>query len=374
MDYFSLKRKNNPTMKRLFLFALTFIAIGFSHAQDAVDIQNYINNYKQVAIDEMKRTGVPASITLAQGILESAAGTSDLTKQSNNHFGIKCKSEWTGAVVYHDDDEKNECFRVYSCAADSYKDHSDFLKNRPNYAFLFQLDPTDFQGWAKGLKRAGYATEKDYPERLIDLIVRNHLQDYTLIALQKNEQQAPTVSYNETPAQNATTPAATTSEANDKNEPITINYDGNAKEDEIKSRVPATYPQGIFEINQSKVVYATAGTSLFALASNYNVEYAKLLEFNELTKEDILPKNYLIFLEKKSKKGANDFHVVIPKETIETIAQTEGVRLENLLAYNHLIKGNEPAAGQKIYLKTIAPAPPKLADADYASTRRNTRK
>jgi LysM repeat protein len=355
-------------MKRIFLFAIILISFVSARAQTPEDIQNYINAYKDIAMNEMRRTGVPASISLAQGILESAAGTSDLTKQSNNHFGIKCKLDWTGQVIYHDDDEKSECFRVYSCAADSYKDHSDFLKNRPNYAFLFQLDPTDYEGWAKGLKKAGYATENDYPERLMELIVNNHLQDYTLAVTQKTIPiSQPIISSNTTNEDNTETAAATDAQQNN-DEPITINYSKPVKEKTEDAEETALYPSGIFHINQTKVIYAKSGTSLFALASNYNVEYSKLLEFNELDKEDILNRNYLIFLERKPKKGVNDFHIVAENETIENIAQTEGVRLENLLAYNHLSRGNEPAAGSKIYLKNISPYAPKLARADYTSS------
>ncbi len=347
-------------MNKFFLFAASLFAIVGLHAQTNEDIQNYINTYKAIAISEMQRTGVPASISLAQGILESQAGLGDLTRQSNNHFGIKCKKDWTGQVVYHDDDEKNECFRVYSCATDSYKDHSDFLKNRPNYAFLFQLDPTDYEAWANGLKTAGYATEKDYPQSLIKLIVDNHLQDYTLAALQKAPAAQPIISYT---TENAT---AISGSRNDNDGSVTINYVAPKKKADKPAAV--SYPSGVFEINQTKVVYAKAGTSLFALASNYNVEYEKLLAFNELDKKDILTNDYLIFLDKKPKKGIDDFHVVAPNETIESIAQQEGVRLENLLAYNHLSKGDEPLAGEKIYLKALASNIPKLGHSDYTSS------
>jgi flagellum-specific peptidoglycan hydrolase FlgJ len=171
-------------MKKLILaFSIVLSAFGsFAQREKATA---YIQLYKEAAMTEMMRSGVPASITLAQGMLESGYGESDLCKRSNNHFGIKCKENWTGEKVYHDDDEKGECFRAYPTAADSYKDHSDFLKTRPWYAFLFKLDPTDYEGWAKGLKKAGYATEKDYPKRLMDIINNYDLQQYTLLAIRK---------------------------------------------------------------------------------------------------------------------------------------------------------------------------------------------
>src|SRR6516164_8289595 len=127
-------------------------------AQAPYDIATYVNTYKLLAISEMQRTGVPASIILAQGIHETQAGTSDLVIASNNHFGIKCKTGWTGQVVYHDDDARGECFRSYASAADSYRDHSDYLLQTPRYAFLFKLNPEDYESWAYGLTKAGYAT------------------------------------------------------------------------------------------------------------------------------------------------------------------------------------------------------------------------
>jgi flagellum-specific peptidoglycan hydrolase FlgJ len=130
-------------------------------------------------MEEMARTGVPAAITLAQGILESGCGESELAKTSNNHFGIKCKDEWTGPKVYHDDDQKQECFRVYATPEDSYHDHSDFLKNRPYYTNLFKLKPTDYRDWAYGLQKDGYALEKDYAQKLINLIEAYHLEMYS---------------------------------------------------------------------------------------------------------------------------------------------------------------------------------------------------
>jgi len=137
---------------RILIFATLFA--GQLHAQNPDQITKYINTYKSLAIEEMQRTGVPASIILAQGIHETSAGTSDLVVASNNHFGIKCKSGWTGQVVYHDDDARGECFRSYPAAKDSYRDHSDYLSQTPRYSFLFKLNPEDYESWAYGLKNA----------------------------------------------------------------------------------------------------------------------------------------------------------------------------------------------------------------------------
>jgi len=140
--------------------------------------KNYIEKYKEIAIKEMKRTNIPASITLGQAILESSSGESSLASKFNNHFGIKCKNDWKGETTYKDDDKKNECFRAYPNAESSFIDHSNFLKNRPNYASLFELDPVDDTAWAYGLKKAGYATERDYPQRLLKIIDDYELAQY----------------------------------------------------------------------------------------------------------------------------------------------------------------------------------------------------
>src|SRR5215203_1918552 len=171
-------------MKKIQLtLALAVLVAGKSFAQPPNIINDYVSKFKDIAIEEMKRTGVPAAITLAQGIHETSAGQSILVIKSNNHFGIKCKSEWTGPSVSHDDDARGECFRKYSSPYDSYRDHSDFLASRSHYASLFRLDPTDYEAWAKGLKKAGYATNPKYPQILIKLINDYDLQDYTLIAM-----------------------------------------------------------------------------------------------------------------------------------------------------------------------------------------------
>jgi flagellum-specific peptidoglycan hydrolase FlgJ len=170
-------------MTKNVLLVACLLVFSAARSQKKEIITNYIDTYKNIAIEEMKRTGVPASITLAQGIHESGAGNSRLAAASNNHFGIKCKSNWKGETVKHDDDEKNECFRKYTSVADSYKDHSDFLKNSGRYAFLFELDPQDYAAWANGLKKAGYATNPKYPQVLIKLIEDYGLQEYTSLAL-----------------------------------------------------------------------------------------------------------------------------------------------------------------------------------------------
>lgn len=362
-------------MKKLICLACVVCLTQLVKAQKEV-VASYIAAYKELAMKEMIRTGVPASITLAQGILETQAGQSDLVKSSNNHFGIKCKTEWKGGKVYHDDDEKGECFRSYISAEESYKDHSDFLRNRPPYAFLFQLDPTNYEGWAKGLRKAGYATNPAYAQMLVKIIVDNNLQQYTLLALNApvlpSEKQEDIFAAN-TPAADpdAVTPAGVNSmqaaaeqEAREQNSESETSVAANnsaikpasvAKTAVVNTAPAPSYPSGVFKINETSVIYTAAGTSLFAMANNHNVTYKKLLEFNELDEKDILEEPQLIYLEKKPKKGNKDFHMVYSGETIEQIAQLEGVRLESLLLFNHLTKGKQLRAGDKIYLRALAP-------------------
>jgi flagellum-specific peptidoglycan hydrolase FlgJ len=160
-----------------------------------VNVQEYIKRFSPIAIEEMHRTGVPASIKLAQGISESGAGSSRLAVEGNNHFGIKCKKEWTGPTISHTDDLPNECFRKYASPEESYRDHSDFLRTRSHYAFLFQLDPLDYKGWAYGLKKAGYATAPQYPQALLQVIELYELYQYDRMGQQTTAE--PTRSANE---------------------------------------------------------------------------------------------------------------------------------------------------------------------------------
>lgn len=340
-------------MKKKFLaLVLIIVTAKFVAAQNLDAVQQYINTYKNLAINEEIRTGVPAAITLAQGILESQNGLSKLSRESNNHFGIKCKSDWAGATYNYDDDAKQECFRRYPTPADSYRDHSDFLKNRPNYASLFSIDPTDCTAWAYGLKKAGYATNPAYARMLLKTINDNNLQQYTLMALEqiKNGTREDVAVTNSADQYTSSATIDTRNEAMQAVEEVPV-----PQQTETVFE-PGNYPQGIFTINQAKVIFASAGTSLFALANNNNIAYAKLLEFNDLEKADILAKDQLIFLEKKPKKSnTRDYHIVEPSETIETIAQIEGIQLQSLFEYNKMQKGLQPATGEKVYLRPGTP-------------------
>lgn len=320
--------------------------------QKADIIVKYIDTYKELAITEMQRTGVPASITLAQGIHESGAGNSKLVLMSNNHFGIKCKSNWTGESVKHDDDEKKECFRKYSLPEHSYRDHSDFLKNGKRYASLFELEPADYKGWAYGLKQAGYATNPKYPQVLIKLIEDYNLQHYTMIALGKPQP----VNDNKVASQYDTTTVKI-------NEPISLHV------------MEPTYPNGLFMIHDTKVVYAKKGTSFLALAKQFDVDLARLFEFNEISRSEAVPADQLIYLQRKRKTGKDEFHIVLPGETLHYIAQQQAIRLESLRELNWLKKEDKPAPGVQLNLQKKSTAIPKLTvKENYSLTQEASKK
>jgi LysM repeat protein len=294
--------------------------------------QEYIQQYKDLAISEMKRMGVPAAITLAQGLLETENGNSDLLKASNNHFGIKCKSTWTAETVSHDDDAPGECFRKYKSAEDSYRDHSNFLRGNSRYDFLFKLDPADYKGWAYGLRKAGYATNPRYPEILIKNIEQYDLEQYTLEGL------------NEVPHFE------------------TAKYADDPEKKDTESNVDATTsvaPVSLM-INGSKALYVPKGTSLLAVATENRINLEKLLTINDLTKDGLLDKGQYIFLEKKKKEGDQDFCIAQPNETLYDIAQKHGVILQNLYVYNQLTPDDFIVAGTKIFLR---PQAKDIADA-----------
>jgi LysM repeat protein len=319
----------------------------------------YVNTYKIIAMAEMQRSGIPAAIILAQGIHESEAGTSVLVKQSNNHFGIKCKDDWKGQVVYHDDDSRQECFRSYASAADSYRDHSEFLRRSNRYAFLFDLEPTDYEGWAYGLRKAGYATNIRYSQILIKLIKDYNLQQYSLIGMGKMKPAdevvltmpgvAPVTALaaDGTPGSGGTVGSG----AGSVGASGAARGGGGMNGGEVGAAQEVSYPEGQFEINRTKVIYAPAGISLLSIANQYNVSLPRLLEFNDMKEEDVLVKGQLVFLQRKRKTGSIGFHVVREGETLYDISQSEGIRFKEMLEMNQLNPNSQPATGNKIYLQ-----------------------
>lgn len=292
-------------LKRIVLFCLLWLPL-LGRAQDVSAILAYIDSYKELAITEMKRTGVPASIKLAQGIHETMAGTSPLVMKSNNHFGIKCKTGWSGPSVKHDDDARNECFRKYESPNDSYRDHSNFLKGSPRYAGLFNLDPIDYEGWAWGLKKAGYATNPKYAQTLVKLIEEYGLQQYSLIALGR---QQPDSEPMETEIADAEPTQTNADSANPEvAKPETVHPAINsitATKSEILQKAPAKteerYPSGIFRQNGIRAIYVPAGTPYLAIANQGKIPLFRLFEYNEISPSTEATTDRVLFLEKPTK-------------------------------------------------------------------------
>jgi len=357
----------------LLLFFIFCIAITHGWTQNNTTTIAYIEQFKAIAMKEMKRTGVPASITLAQAIVESNSGESNLAKKYNNHFGIKCKSDWTGAKAYQDDDSKQECFRAYEAAELSFKDHSNFLKNRPNYVDLFLLDPVDDTAWAYGLKKAGYATASDYPKKLLKIIDDYELAQYNFPEL-ANEIEVEEAPINKTMIDSPLNKVMIDSPVKSLNKPLGIAQMGSNEAlaplpskslptkvlpavqlDSIKKEVPTTvqttqvaqvkidtvikqpkynYPEGRFRINQVPVLLGKENMSFLEIAFKYNVPLYKIFEYNEIDKSNLLEKDQLIFLAPKKKVGATSFHIVKYNTSLHEISQLEGIQLSALKMYN----------------------------------------
>lgn len=259
---------------------------------------SYIKEYAPIAVEQMKKYKIPASITLAQGLLESGAGTSSLARKSNNHFGIKCHRTWRGKKVYYDDDAPKECFRAYGKVEDSYEDHSIFLTEGPRYRFLFDLKITDYKGWAKGLKKAGYATDRSYANRLITIIEDYELYKYDNQGMSKRE--------------------ARKLEKLLKKKPWLVN------------------PHQVYIANGLAYVVVREGDTFKFLGGEFDISWKKLVDYNDLHKEYVLEPGDIIYLKKKNKKAQKPYtmHVVHDGESMHSISQTYGIRLKNLYKMN----------------------------------------
>ena len=310
---------------------VVLLMLGTSVYAQQLTPQQYIEHYKDVAIREMKRMGVPASITLAQGLLETESGNSSLVKKSNNHFGIKCKSNWTGPGVTHDDDAIGECFRSYKDAEESFRDHSNFLRGSERYSGLFILNPTDYKGWARGLKKAGYATNPKYPDILIKNIELYNLQQYSLAAVDEMPQ------------------FETNKNANEKEDFVDKVVSETATRNELS--ISAEFTGNVTAINGSKCMLAAKGTSLLAIATQNNIPLSKLLSFNDLTTDGLLARHQLIYLQRKQEIGAQEFYSTQQGETLYDVAQKQGIQLQNLLAYNGLLLQDELQSGTQLNLQ-----------------------
>lgn len=326
------------------------LLVSFSVNELKAQAEEYIQKYKYIAVREMELHSIPASITLAQGLLESGMGTSMLAVKANNHFGIKCHKEWTGKTIRHTDDAPNECFRVYANAEESYEDHSYFLKSRPWYSPLFKLDVQDYKGWAHGLKKAGYATNPRYAEMLIDVIERHMLYAYDKgLSIAKAEEQRTTLKQKEKEEllvlQNKTTPISTNN--------VCV-------EATVECKVPSNPHLSVFYNNNLKTVHVQKGETMKTLSSKYKIALTKLYQYNDMKMNTLVQPGQLIYLEAKKKKARQKTHLVLSHETLWSISQSYGVSLAKLQERNFLRPGEEPEAGATIYLNKEAPRKPAI--------------
>jgi len=309
-----------------------------SYSPDA-GAQAYINRYSSLAVSEMIRTGVPASITLAQGMIESDFGRSTLAREGNNHFGIKCHNDWTGPAIRHNDDRRNDCFRKYSRPEDSFYDHSDFLKSGSRYKQLFDLSQTDYKGWAHGLKRAGYATNPDYAGMLIRKIEENNLYYFD-----KANQLPPHAEVVPQPEKTADT--ATPQLNMGYPQPVTL-------ENEI---VPA-HVSRIMENNRIQYIIVRDGETTGMIENKFQLLKWELAKYNELNASFTPVAGQMLYLQPKRDRAepGKEIHVARNGDTMYLISQVYGVKLKKLYEYNRMREDAEPVPGDKIWLRGMKP-------------------
>lgn len=306
----------------LLVAVLTFSIDAFAQPSERTISRNeYIEMWKDEAINQMVKYKIPASITLAQGILESANGNSELARYGNNHFGIKCYGGWDGETILKDDDKKDDCFRKYLTPHESYEDHSVFLQ-KSRYQFLYDYETTDYKSWAKGLKKAGYATNPKYPDLLIKLIEQHELYKY-------DKMQSEFASKN---PDLETEPAI--------NQPLEL---------EASSMVNVH----MIEVSKNKIKFVTVktGDTYYKIAKEFDLGLWQLYKYNDLTKEDVLLPGDVIYLQPKKNKAKEKVHTVKNGETMKDIAQLYGVKLKKLYKHNEGLFGKDLEVGQKINLK-----------------------
>jgi LysM repeat protein len=338
-DFYSMKRQVLIILLFLCIFNFT------SRSQEKVTVEEYINLYADLAVKEMINYHIPASITLAQGLLESENGNSPLAIEANNHFGIKCHEEWTGKTYNHDDDVKNECFRKYKKVEDSFRDHSEFLTTRDRYKSLFDLSITDYKGWAYGLKQAGYATNPRYPEILIRIIEENGLFELDRPGgrqLAVGNKEPAVGSQQSNPGTHKSELKTPNSELSTQNSEIPAVFEiaGRGGNDRI-----------IFLNNDVKFILAREGDDFGKIAGEFGIYSWQIREYNDLTSSDKISRGQKVYLERKKKKAKFEYHVMGPEETLYSVAQDYGIRLNVLCRINERRSGDEVEEGEKLKLK-----------------------
>lgn len=295
--------------------------------------EEYIRRYSKIAVSEMYRSGIPASITLAQGLLESGAGKSRLAVEGNNHFGIKCHN-WAGKKIHEDDDRAHECFRKYASAEDSYRDHSDFLRYKDRYSFLFDLDPVDYKAWAYGLKKAGYATDPNYPRKLIRLI-----EDYRLYEYDRADEAAESERGGKSGLRRPEPPSKI-----ERPEPV------DAAHSEVFS---FNLSRQLYSLNGVPFVYSVEGETYASIAKEYHLFPREILKFNDLTASRELLPGTVVYLQAKKSKAAKglDKHVWEKDDDLWTVSQRYGIRLSRLLKMNGVKSNSDLVEGDLITLR-----------------------
>ena len=301
--------------------------------------KEYIEKYSDLAVSEMKRTGVPASVTLAQGMLESGFGRSKLAAEANNHFGIKCHNDWKGKTIRYDDDRRNECFRKYSNPAESFRDHSDFLRNTPRYKFLFDLEVTDYKGWARGLKKAGYATNPDYSGMLIERI-----EQYGLYSFDNISKVTAKSNGSKTPAVKEIIVEDTLQAQVEE-----ITFTGNIYSKSISSRVK--------ENNRIQYIIVNERDTKSSIENELEMLGWELQRYNELEKDFTLTPGQILYLQPKRDRAepGKEYHTAKEGETMYLISQIYGIKLKQLYIMNRMDPGSNPSAGQRIWLRNTKP-------------------
>ena len=319
------------------LYSCTAYKPVVSTSGSLLSAEDYINTYKDIAVSEMKRTGIPASITLAQGMIESDFGRSRLAREANNHFGIKCHDDWTGPTIRHNDDKRNECFRKYRKPEESFYDHSDFLKSGSRYSFLFGIDHTDYKAWARGLKKAGYATNPDYANMLIRKIEENNLwnldRGFTSKSISRKEK---------VPAGEG----VTISDTDAKEKPVTVLNENTA--------VPASATR-VLENNRIQYIIVKDVDTREKLEKEFQLLKWELPKYNELDSDFPLVPGQILYLQPKREKAepGKEYHNTVEGDTMYLISQRYGVKLKSLYEINRMTEGTEPEAGKKIWLRSI---------------------
>jgi hypothetical protein len=323
----------------LFIFSCRSSRTVVSSSIGGPDAAAYIDKYKDLAVSEMKRTGIPASITLAQGMIESDFGRSTLAREANNHFGIKCHDDWTGPTIRHHDDRRNECFRKYSRPEDSFYDHSDFLKTGSRYASLFDLSPTDYKAWARGLKKAGYATNTDYANMLIRKIEENNLNYYDSGYRTSGKEEIPAAKEN---------PVAANPEVKNSAYSVPVFTDDLSLPSHISR---------IMENNRIQYIIARDGETRESIEKEFQLLKWQLPKYNELGSEFVPSGGQLLYLQPKRDRAepGKETHVAAEGDTMYSISQKYGLKLKKLYEYNRMEEGEEPVPGTRLWLRSMKP-------------------